>query len=226
VSRKQFPPSPKAKTEPKTAARRTERTKTPGAETDAPKPLFEPIVITVPKRETEKPILAEAKSEKETAIEPDIPSNGEPETNSTEKPKTSEPAAKGNAAKNAAEEHSSAEASRPRVIVTDNFSTPEAKAPFVAASQCTIEVGQENISLLSGGGSLGILVGYKNGGDLKQLRAVSASPDDIQIIYDSEIGDIAGRAFFVVKSINTVKGSYKVTFEAPCGKKEILIKVR
>ncbi|MCU1289305.1 MAG: Tetratricopeptide repeat [Acidobacteria bacterium] len=226
VSRKQFPPSPKAKTEPKTSARRTERTKTPGAETDAPKPLFEPIVITVPKRETEKPILAEAKSEKETAIEPDIPSNGEPETNSTEKPKTSEPAAKGNAAKNAAEEHSSAEASRPRVIVTDNFSTPEAKAPFVAASQCTIEVGQENISLLSGGGSLGILVGYKNGGDLKQLRAVSASPDDIQIIYDSEIGDIAGRAFFVVKSINTVKGSYKVTFEAPCGKKEILIKVR
>ena len=125
------------------------------------------------------------------------------------------------------DENTGSSASRPRVVITEpRLVVTENLSPATPEVQpCSIVVGQENISLLGGGGSIGILVGFKDKGDLKQLTAKSESPDDIEIIFDAEIDEIAGRAFFIVKSINTVKGSYKITFEAPCGKKEITIKV-
>jgi tetratricopeptide (TPR) repeat protein len=91
---------------------------------------------------------------------------------------------------------------------------------------CTIVASQENVSLLSGGGSLGVLVGFEKEGDLKQIKAVSSSPKDVEVIYEPDIGEDSGRAFFLVKSISAVKGAFTVTFESPCGKKEIIVKVR
>lgn len=91
---------------------------------------------------------------------------------------------------------------------------------------CQLVVSQENVSLLNGGGSLGILVGFEKSGDLRQIKAVSSSPNDLEISFEPEIGELSGRAFFVVKSISEKTGEYKVTFEAPCGKREIIVKVR
>ena len=91
---------------------------------------------------------------------------------------------------------------------------------------CELVVSQENVSLLNGGGSLGILVGFEKSGDLKQIKAVSSSPNDLEISFEPEIGELSGRAFFVIKSISEKTGEYKVTFEAPCGKRAIVVKVR
>jgi tetratricopeptide (TPR) repeat protein len=91
---------------------------------------------------------------------------------------------------------------------------------------CTVVVSQESVSLLNGGGSLGVLVGFEKGGDLKQIKAVSSSPQDVEVIYEPEIGETSDRAFFLIKSISTNKGAFTVTFDAPCGKKEIIVKVR
>ncbi|HEX8287392.1 MAG TPA: hypothetical protein VF556_05320 [Pyrinomonadaceae bacterium] len=232
IYKNHYPPSPKTLTErkainnQKSSSEKSAPAKKADTQTNTPKQLFEPVVITVPKTDAGKSPASETTVDTKKFVQQNNSKNENPETAATDKQKTEE---KSRAVdlnetpliEKAADENKSSAPSRPRVIVTDK--TPSASA---TTPQCTIEVGQENISLLGGGGSLGILVGYKGEGDLKQLKGVSESPDDIEVIHDSEVGAIAGRAFFIVKSINTVKGSYKVTFEAPCGKKEITIKVR
>lgn len=118
------------------------------------------------------------------------------------------------------------------VVVTENVGTGEVRQRRVPIGNtenapCPIFVSQENISLLNGGGTLGILVGFTNqGGDLKQIKAVSSSPNDVQITLDPEIGANSERAFYIVKSVSTRTGIFTVSFEAPCGKKEITVKVR
>ncbi len=91
---------------------------------------------------------------------------------------------------------------------------------------CSLIVSQENVSLLNGGGSLGILVGYEKSGDLQEIKAVSSSQKDVEVTLEPELGVLSGRAFFVVKSVSDKVGEYKITFEAVCGKKEITVKVR
>lgn len=126
---------------------------------EAEKPLFEPIIITVPKTETVNPVT-------------------EAETTSEQSP------------------------------------------------QCKIKVSQENVSLLNNGGSLGMLVTFDGKGNFEELKAASSSQNDIEVTLETEIGVSSSQAFFVIKSISANKGDYKVTFESPCGAKEILVTVR
>jgi hypothetical protein len=153
------------------------------------KPLFEPIIITVPKSENTKP---EVKSE-ETQIE--------------EKP---------------LDKKNDAETIRPRIA-----SEKKSDLPAEEIAQCKIIVSQESISLINGGGNLGILVGFQEeAGDLKKLTASSSSPNDVEIMLEPDIGAKSGRAFFIVKSISPNKGIFTITFDAPCGKKTVSVKVR
>ncbi len=150
------------------------------------KPLFDPVIIDVPKTDFEKPAKA---SEKTKNINPESTSN--------------EPAG----------------TTRPRIVVLNNEKTTE-------VSECGITVSQEVVSIINNGGNLGVLVGLTNGNEPKNIKAVSSSPKDILILYEPEIGGVAGQGFFLIKSISTNKGAYTVTFDTACGKKEILVKVR
>ncbi len=161
----------------------------PETKSDKPsKPLFEPIVITVPKSETAKP---EVKFDENVTEEKPLGEKAESRT------------------------------VRQRVAPEKK---PDLQGEEIA--QCKIIVSQENISLINGGGNLGILVGFEEAGDLKELTASSGSPNDIEVALEPDIGAQSGRAFFVVKSISSNKGVYTVTFDAPCGKKNVLVKVR
>lgn len=108
---------------------------------------------------------------------------------------------------------------RPRIVADKTIENEE-------LPPCRITVSEENISLLKGGGSLGVLVGIEGIGDVRKIAAQSSSPTDIEAKLESEIGNLSGRTFFVIKSISANKGVYTVTLEAPCGKKEILVTVR
>lgn len=92
--------------------------------------------------------------------------------------------------------------------------------------KCSIEVSQENISLLNGGGSLGVLVTIAGDGDTRDVTATSNSPRDIEVKAEVEIDGIADRRFYVVKSVSPKVGNYLVNFESPCGKREISVRVR
>ncbi|MGI8668767.1 MAG: hypothetical protein ACR2J3_02850, partial [Aridibacter sp.] len=159
---------------------------------DTTKPLFEPIIIEVPKpdiKKYKKSVEAAKTKKTETTTE-----NSETNTKTTNLAGTT----------------------RQRIVVLKNDEITE----------CEISVSQEVVSIINDGGNLGVLVGLKDRNDPKNIKAVSGSPKDIQVIYEPEIGGVAGQAFFLVKSISQNKGAFTVTFDTPCGKKEILVKVR
>jgi Tfp pilus assembly protein PilF len=174
--------------------------------TDEKKPLFDPVVINVPKTETVKPKIEPA--EEKPAATPKI-EEPKPETqakNTDEKSNVPDPLTTGE--------------QRVRVIVTDNLPSGE-------NSSCSLLVGQNSISLLNNGGNLGVMVGYSaDDGDLSKITAVSSSPEDIGVTLEPEIGKQSKRAFFIVKSISPKTGIFTVTFDSPCGKKEVQVKVR
>ncbi|HEX8249687.1 MAG TPA: hypothetical protein VF599_16030 [Pyrinomonadaceae bacterium] len=169
------------------------------------KPLFDPIVINVPKSETTKP-KTETTEEKPSETPPTEAPKSEIQPKLTEeKPKTDDSLPAGE--------------QRVRVIVTDNL-TGENPA-------CSLVAGQTSISLLNNGGNLGVLVGYDDAsGDISKITAISSSPDDIDVSLEPEIGKQSRRAFFVIKSISPKTGIFTVTFNSPCGKKEVQVKVR
>ena len=91
---------------------------------------------------------------------------------------------------------------------------------------CTVTVSKEDISLAADGGSIGVLVGVDGDTDPKLLAAAVSSPKDLDITRQPEIAGVSGRAFFVIKSLTNAAGTYGVIFAAPCGKKEVTVKVR
>ncbi|MDQ3713224.1 MAG: hypothetical protein M3388_13530 [Acidobacteriota bacterium] len=91
---------------------------------------------------------------------------------------------------------------------------------------CKLVVSRENVSILNNRGSLGMLVGFEDEGDLKEITVVSSSPNDVAVVSETSIEALSSQILFVIKSISQKTGEFTVTFEAPCGKKEILVKVR
>jgi len=158
------------------------------------KPLFEPVIITIPNNNTNKETPKTENKPAETA-------KTEETNNANEKP--------------ANESTTSGETRQRRV-------TPKTEE----ANSCTIVSNQENISILNGGGTIVLMVGFAEAGDLKTIKAVSSSPNDVEITLDTEFGEKSGRILYVVKSISTNKGTFTITFESPCGKKEVTVNVR
>ena len=87
-------------------------------------------------------------------------------------------------------------------------------------------VSQENIALAGDGGSIGVLVSVDGDIDPKLLAAAANSPKDLEVTRQPEIAGVSGRAYFVIKSLTNAAGEYTITFAAPCGKKEVNVKVR
>ncbi len=111
--------------------------------------------------------------------------------------------------------------SRPRIVGEKKAETSE------VVSQCKFKFGQDNPWLLNDGGSLGMFVGFEGtGGDPTTLRAVSHSPNDIEIEFQPDVGVLSERAFFIFKSISTKTGKFTVTFDSNCGKQDVTVSVR
>jgi tetratricopeptide (TPR) repeat protein len=107
---------------------------------------------------------------------------------------------------------------RPRVVTTESSAISEPPSCLVSS--------QDNLSILSKGGNLLVLVGFLQEGEVSAIKAESSSPSDVTATPQPEIGKQTNRAFFVIKSISETKGVFTVTFTSPCGKKEIQVKVR
>ena len=93
-------------------------------------------------------------------------------------------------------------------------------------TRCTLELSQEMVSLINDGGSLGVLARIEGEGDFKDVVTTSSSPKDIEVKAETELNGISARRFYVIRSVSTTTGVYRVTFESPCGKQEISVTVR
>ncbi len=105
--------------------------------------------------------------------------------------------------------------SRPRVVITSDLPPP----------QCSIVLSQESVSLISGR-QIGVLIVIQGEGKIDQLSVTSSSPLDISASLETDFVKGSNRGFFTFKSISEKTGEFKITFELPCGKKEVLVKVR
>ncbi len=162
------------------------------------KPLFEPIIITIPNSRLTKASTA-----------------GKVETN--------EPAADhikdAEADKKTRDTAVTSGSSRPRLIDGQEVKLDE-------IPPCKVGVSQENVSLINGGGTVGILISVDAPGDIKSLTAISSSPKDIELTLEPEIGGIPDRRFYVIKSVSSAVGVYQVTFATTCGEKIVIVTVR
>ncbi len=107
--------------------------------------------------------------------------------------------------------------SRPRIVEGKEI-VADAPAP------CAVNVSQENVSIIAGAGSVGILASVAGNADSRRLTATASSPKDLEVIVENE--NVGGLALFVIRSLTSIAGVYQVTFEAPCGKKDVVVKVR
>ncbi|MDI1242944.1 MAG: hypothetical protein PSX80_13600, partial [bacterium] len=159
--------------------------KKPGA------PLFEPIIITIPKTKTiERP--RESKSDGEVRADEET--------------------------KNADEPANRGDIARPRIV--------EGKAVVGELLPCEISVSQESVSLINSGGSISMILAIEQGEDIKLVTGASSSPSDIEVRREPELASLSGRSIFVIRSISDKTGIYQVTFKAPCGKKDVIVRVR
>ena len=164
----------------------------------SPSPSFDPVIIKVPNPETKKPEKPDSTTAQNSGQDSE---NKSSETQ--EKPKNDN-------------SPDSSGATRPRITSAQNPETPT----------CQIDIGQETVSIIANGGNLGLLVGLKPEGDSSKITVSSSSPSDVNVLIDPEIGKSSNRVFFIIKSVSTKTGIFTVTFDSPCGKKELQVKVR
>lgn len=100
--------------------------------------------------------------------------------------------------------------------------SPTAKEPQISKG-CSISLSEETVTLASAGVEIGIIVGAE--GDLEGVNATVSSPDNITIRREPMTG-VKSRAIFIVSSPSGKAGTYTVTFELPCGKKELTVIVK
>jgi tetratricopeptide (TPR) repeat protein len=215
-------PTPTPTVEPKIETSPTpENTPAPTLEIKNPTPTPEPTIETTPTPEVKAETTPENKTEATptpTPLFPDVvievgkTPTPTPAPTPTPENKTEETAT--NKAENPSDP-----LGRQRVVPDKPTETPTETPSCLVASQ-------ESISILNNGGNLGVLVGYLQDGDTAQITAASSSPTDVTITLEPLIGKQSGRVFFIIKSISENKGVFTVTFNSPCGKKEIQVKVR
>jgi hypothetical protein len=173
----------------------------PTAKPEPKKPgsaLFDPIIITIPKPSSERKVMP-------TATPVDQKQEAETTANDSLKAADDSPV-------------STSEPARPRIV--------EGKAIVGELLPCEIGVSQESISLINNGGSISMLVSIEAGEDIRSVTGVSNSPADVDERLQSDTPAVSGRAMFVVRSLSEKTGLYQVTFKAPCGKKDVIVRVR
>lgn len=199
-------PTPEATPSPeKQAAATPEPTPSPSpspspekAATTLFKDLFPPVVISIPRPTTANPAAASPTPSPSPESAPK-PAGDEPK--SSAKPPSDTAVADG----------------RPRVVVTDNTASP-------VVTPCKLTVSEETVTLESGGGDLAVIVGRVDDLDLDGITAISSSPDNVSVRRE-QIPNVKARALFVLRATGKA-GVYQVTFEMPCGKKGVVIRVR
>ena len=165
----------------------------------ATKDLFPPVIISIPRPSTaQTPNPTEPTSTPTSSPTPDTT----PEKKDEALPKTPS--------------ETTVADGRPRVV-----STPEP----IAVKPCTLTVSEETVTLQTGGGDLAVIVGrIDDAEDLEGLTATSTSPDTVSVRREP-IAGVKARALFVLRPGERT-GVFQVLFQMPCGKKEIVVRVR
>jgi tetratricopeptide (TPR) repeat protein len=107
--------------------------------------------------------------------------------------------------------------SRPRVA--------RSKADAPAVPPCTLTLDQDAITVQSGGNERAVVIRRTDDGDIDGITATATSTDDLSVRREPLPG-VKWTALFVLKSLSGKPGLFQVLFEAPCGRKEVPVRVQ
>jgi len=189
----------------KTPESTPQETPTEARTTATPKELFPPVIITIP-----APQVAKPKTDEATPTPSATPDTKAPEPKPTETP---EPKPTETPTADARNDDTAVASPSPTAE-----STPEIKP-------CTVNVNPESVSLKAADGVLAVIVKGDTDQDMTELKGVSGSPENVNVRREM-IEGLKTSALFVVRSTSRKTGVYQVTFEMPCGKKEIIVRVK
>jgi tetratricopeptide (TPR) repeat protein len=95
------------------------------------------------------------------------------------------------------------------------------------SSGCQIDINPQKLNLISNGGWGSITIDLKGDGKLEDIKVSAENLEDLSLELQAGIGKDIGRVMYVVRSISTKKGEFKLFVESACGeKKEIVVTVR
>ncbi|CAN5448240.1 hypothetical protein BH10ACI2_BH10ACI2_18900 [soil metagenome] len=196
----------------------------PAKSADVNNSVFPPVVITIPTPDASRTVSKDAAVKPESTPDPAKTGNEKPPAQLTpadenksvsetkgEPPPTEE-------AKNRPYQPLIQIDGRPRIV--DNRPA-NASGP----RPCSLTLSDETITLQNNGGNLAVIVGQAEDGELDGLTALSTSPKNISVRREP-IDGVRTRALFVVRSITARPGVYQVLFDMPCGKKELVVRVK
>jgi hypothetical protein len=86
-------------------------------------------------------------------------------------------------------------------------------------------VSEENINLFIGGGDLAVIIGRSDDNELDGLTATSTSPENVEV-HRQVIEGMRTRALFVLHPVGTKPGIFQAIFEMPCGRREIVVRLK
>ncbi|MGB7069765.1 MAG: hypothetical protein WBD22_09745 [Pyrinomonadaceae bacterium] len=113
---------------------------------------------------------------------------------------------------------------RPRVILSDDLAVlVQSKPPGDAT--CNVSTSRDRVTIHSGGGTIGILVGVGDGEVLSTLKARSNSPRNVQVSRQPNIAGDDSHAYFLIRSRSHKTANFTVKFESPCGSADVVVTV-
>jgi hypothetical protein len=105
---------------------------------------------------------------------------------------------------------------------TNETETKKSVDPSVV---CSVVLSEESLTWTKNGGALAVIVRMADDSDVTGLSVRSENPDDIAARLEP-ISGITDKGLYIISSISSNTGTFKVTFELPCGKKELVVTVR
>ncbi len=109
-------------------------------------------------------------------------------------------------------------------------SPPKADVPVVVQSAapplCQLLLAHPAVWVKADGGTLGITLVIEGRGNIADIKAISSSANDVDVVLQSEIGKTSNRASFLIRSVSPNKGEFSVNFDSPCGQQVLKVTVR
>lgn len=90
---------------------------------------------------------------------------------------------------------------------------------------CSLTVSDETVNLQIGGGDVAVIIGRTDDNELEGLTASSTSPENVTV-RQQVIEGMKTRAIFILHPAGRSTGIYQVVFEMPCGRREIVVRLR
>lgn len=170
------------------------------------KPLFEPIIITVPKQSGQSAASREPPRTDKSEV---LPVSVKRPSGAASNGVVSEP--------NLPTDHTAGSV-RPRIVVSNTLSAKR-------RTTCSITSDRDKVSVARNDGGVGLQVGLEGVGDVGDIEALSSSPGDVEAVPNETDGP-GGRRSYIIRSISEKTGVFQVKFEAPCGSKVVDVMVR